>query len=265
MAGTYVLLCVVMFFAQGFLLFHPTSISDDEHARLEALPDVESLTIEVDGATLHGFFVHGSGAGPRPTVLYFAGNAQSVWRQVDRKRWVAAMGFNLVFVSYRGYDRSTGSPSGEALTADALAIYDAVVARDDVQADRVVTWGFSLGTGIATHVAHHRPVAGVLLMAPYDTLASVAAEQYPFLPVRPLFRHQIDSVASVSNVEAPGLVLHGDGDTVIPPAHGRALAEAWKGDARFVLLEGVGHNDISSHPNVRPESVAFLRRIQSAQ
>ena len=258
---TYVLLCVVMFVGQGFLLFHPTSIPDDEQARLEALPDVEPLRIEVDGATLHGFFVRGVGEGPRPTVLYFAGNAQPVWRQVEAKRWVAAMGFNLAFVSYRGYDRSTGSPSGETLTSDGVAIYEAVAKRADVDAARIVTWGFSLGTGVAVHVACNEAVAGVVLMAPYDSLASVAAAQYPFLPVRPLFRHEIDAAACAPRVTAPALVLHGDGDSVIATSHGEALVEAWGGQARFVRLDGVGHNDISSHADVQPEISAFLRPI----
>lgn len=259
LASTYALVCVVMFLAQSRLLFHPTSIPDEEHRRIEALSDVEALSVATDGETLEGFFLSGRGAGPRPTILYFGGNAQSVWRQVDAKRWVANMGFNLAFVSYRGYDRSTGDPSGDAITSDGLAIYDQLVERPDVDAQRVMTWGFSLGTGVATHVACNREVDGVILMAPYDTLASVAAAQYPFLPVRALFRHEIDSVACGSRVEAPALILHGDVDTTIEPSHGKTLADAWDGEARWVLLEGVGHNDISSHADVRPELTAFLQ------
>lgn len=250
-----------MFVAQRWLLFHPTSIPEDEHERLVALADVEALSIEVGEETLEGYFLRGRGEGPRPTVLYFGGNAQSVWRQVDAKRWVAQMGFNLAFVSYRGYDRSSGGPSGEAITSDALEIYDRVVERPDVDGSQVVTWGFSLGTGVATHVACHRPVRGVILMAPYDTLASVAADRYFFLPVRLLFRHEIDSVACGSKVSAPALVLHGDRDTTIAPSNGKALADAWGGEARWVLLEGVGHNDISSHAEVRPELSRFLERV----
>ena len=248
-----------MFLAQSRLLFHPTSITDDERTRIEALPGVELLSVPTADETLEGFFLSGAGEGPRPTILYFAGNAQSVWKQVEAKRWVADMGFNLAFVSYRGYDRSTGEPSGEAITSDGLAIYDQVVQRPDVDAARVLTWGFSLGTGVATHIACNRSVDGVILMAPYDTLASVAAAQYPFLPVRALFRHEIDSVGCGGNVDAPALILHGDADTTIAPSHGKNLADAWGGEVRWVLLEGVGHNDISSHPSVRPEQTSFLR------
>jgi len=262
LAVTYALLCLVMFLAQGFLLFHPTSIPDQEFERLEAMDDVETLSIDVDGAMLQGFFLHGRGDGPRPTVLYFGGNAQSVWRQVTAKRWAAAMGFNLAFVSYRGYDRSSGSASSDAFTQDALRIYDVLVQRPDVNADRIVTWGFSLGTGVATHVACNRAVAGVVLMAPYDTLASVAAAQYPFLPVRPLFRHQIDSLACAAKVDAPALILHGQADTVIAPEHGKALVDAWAGEAKWVPLDGVGHNDISSHAKVRPETAEFLASLR---
>ncbi|MBV1860285.1 MAG: alpha/beta hydrolase [Nannocystaceae bacterium] len=260
LAFTYVSICVLMFVAQSRLLFHPTSIPEVEHMRLEALPDVEALSLDVGGETLEGFFLAGRGDEPRPTILYFGGNAESVWRQVDEKRWVANIGFNLVVVSYRGYDRSTGSASGEAITSDALTVYDRVVERADVDAQRVLTWGVSLGTGVATHVACHRPVAGVILMAPYDTLASVAAAQYPFLPVRALFQHEIDSLACGAKIESPALILHGDLDTTIAPSHGKALADAWGGDAQWVLLKDVGHNDISSHADVRTELTTFLQR-----
>ena len=260
LASTYVLICVAMFVAQRWLLFHATSIPDDEHARLAARADVEVLEVEVRGAKLSGFFLAGRGEGPRPTILYFGGNAQSVWRQVDAKGWAAKLGFNLVFVAYRGYDRSTGEPSGEAITADALAVYDAVVPRPEVDPARVLTWGFSLGTGAAAHVACNRAVAGVILMAPYDTLGSVAAAQYPFLPVRALFRHEIDTLACAARAESPALIMHGDQDSTIAPSHGEAVAEAWGGTSRWVLLEGVGHNDISNHADVRPALTDFLAR-----
>lgn len=79
MGGLYLAMCAVMFVAQDELLFHPTSIPDDAYARIEARPDVEPLTVEVEGAVLQGFFLRGGGQEPRPTVLYFAGNAQPVW------------------------------------------------------------------------------------------------------------------------------------------------------------------------------------------
>ncbi len=259
LGGFYLAMCAVMFVAQDELLFHPTSIPDDEHERLEALEDVEVLSVEVEGATLQGFFRRGVGQGPRPTVLYFGGNGQSVWQQVERKRWVADMGYNLAFVSYRGYDRSTGSPSGEALTADALAVYDALVQRADVLDHQMLTWGFSLGTGMAVHVACNRPVAAVVLMAPYDTLASVAAGHYPFLPVRWLFQHEVDSVSCGAKVDAPALILHGEGDSTIPADHGKRLADAWGGEAKFVVLGGPGHNDLPSHHDARLEVAGFLR------
>lgn len=169
------------------------------------------------------------------------------------------MGFNMAFVSYRGYDRSSGTPSGDALTADGLKIYDAVAQRPDVQPDRIVTWGFSLGTGVATHVACNRPVAQVVLMAPYDTLASVAAEHYPFLPVRLLFRNEIDSLSCGARVDAPALILHGDGVRVVPSSHGEALSAAWGGESKFMLLGGVGHNDLPSHPDLQPAIAGFLQ------
>lgn len=254
----YGLICAVMFLAQGFLLFLPTEQTAEQAEVLRARPDVEPLRVSTDGVVLEGVMLRGQGPGPRPTVLYFGGNAEAVGRRVADRGWVREAGWNLVLVSYRGYDQSSGSPSAEALLADGLVVFDAIAQRPDVDPERVVAWGFSLGTGIATHLAWQRPLAGVILAAPYTRLSNIAAEQYPWLPVRALFRHEIDSESWAAEVTEPVLVLHGEQDTLITPAHSEHLAEVWSGPAQRLVLPAAGHNDLGHHAGLRPAVEAFL-------
>jgi uncharacterized protein len=257
LGATYVILCAAVYLLQGALLFMPTTLTDDE---LAARPsDVQPLAIPVDGAVLRGVLVPGRGEGPRPTLLYFGGNAERVrWRALDRG-WVRELGWNLALVSYRGYDDSSGSPSAEALLRDAVAIHDAVAARPDVDPQRIVAWGFSLGTGLAARVARERALTGVILAAPYARLSDIAADAYPWLPVRWLFRHEIDTLHDAPAITEPLLVVHGDDDTLIPPAHGRGLIDAWGGPARLVLVAAADHNDLGGHPELRTAVEVFLR------
>lgn len=254
---TYAVICGAVFLLQGALLFHPTSLDAAEPAE----PRGQPLELAVDGAVLRGVIVPGRGEGPRPTLLYFGGNAERVRQRARERGWVGELGFHQVFVSYRGYDDSTGSPSGAALLADAVAIHDAIAARPDVDRERIVVWGNSLGSGIAARVARERALAGAILVMPYARLSDIAADVYWWLPVRWLFRHEIDTLADAPAITDPVLVVHGRLDTLIPPAHGRRVAEAWGGPARLVLVDGAGHNDLGGRPELRAAVEAFLREV----
>lgn len=258
LGALYVAACLLLVAFEGVLLFHPTSLPESEAERLAALPGVEPLTIDVDGATLRGFFVAGEGEAPRPTVLYFGGNAEPVWRHVGAPATGSLRAYNRVYVSSRGYDRSSGDPSADALLADALAIHDHVAARDDVDPAAIVPWGLSLGSGQAVHVASERDVDRVILLAPYDRLANVAAGHYPLFPVRLLMRNDIDSASKAAGIHVPLLVVHGADDRVIPAAHGRALAARWSGPVELRLVPGAGHNDLTGRLETRSAIDDFL-------
>src|SRR5258706_1022683 len=142
--------------------------------------------VAADGTRLRGWIVKGSAA-PAPAVIYFGGNAEEVsWTLAD-PRWPRES--TIVGLNYRGYGASEGAPGEPALTADALAIYDAVVRREDIDPRRIVVFGRSLGTAIAAHLAAERPVAGALLVSPFDSMTAVRKAHYPFLPVSLLLRH----------------------------------------------------------------------------
>lgn len=265
LAAIYLVVCAAVFLLQDSLVFHPTtSDTEDAPARSAAYAE-HPLEVAVEGAVLRGVLVPGVGQSPRPTLLYFGGNAERVRRRAHDHGWVRELGWNLVLVSYRGYDDSTGSPSAQALLEDAVAVYDAVAARPDVDRDHIVAWGNSLGTGFAARVARERELAGVILVMPYARLSDIAADLYPWLPVRWLFRHEIDTLHDAPGITEPMLVVHGENDALIPPDHGRRLVQAWGGPARLELVPGATHDDLGARPELRAAVEAFLReRLPSA-
>ena len=107
-------------------------------------------------------------------------------------------------------------------------------------------------------LAAARPMAGVILVSPYDSIVRVAGHHYPVLPVSLMLRHRFDSIAHAPGLDVPLLCLAAEYDNVIPPAHAARLVEAWKGARKFRVLPGAGHNDISGHPDYWREVGAFL-------
>ena len=180
----------------------------------------------------------------RRVVLYFHGNGEVLAWLVPRFREITADGTGLVAMSDRGYGGSTGSPSESALLRDAAAAYDFARARYD--AERIVVWGFSLGSGVAVPVAAEHPVGGLILEAPYTSITDLAARAFPFLPVRPFVRDSFHSDERIARVTAPLLIMHGAQDPVIPIGLGERLFALAHEPKQFVRFPEGGHNDLGN-------------------
>src|SRR3954447_22002211 len=118
----------------------------------------------------------------RPVILYFPGNGDYLAGRVSRLKAMTADGTGLVALSYRGYAGSSGSPSEDGLLRDAAAAYAFTIAR--YAAERIVAWGFSLGTGVAVATASEHQIGKLILEAPYTSTVDVAATTFWFVPVR---------------------------------------------------------------------------------
>jgi hypothetical protein len=202
----------------------------------------EEFRVEtIEGVTLHGWLARGAGSAPRPLVIYFGGNAEEVSWLLDRID--AFAGWTVALINYRGYGRSEGRPSQRALFADALAVYDRLVQRPDVDQRRIVAMGRSLGSGIAVHLASQRPLAGVILVSPFDSATAVARSHYPLLPDWVL-GSLYNSAAVAARIVVPLQMIVAEDDDVIPPVHSRRLYEVWGGTKQSVSIAGAGHNDL---------------------
>jgi pimeloyl-ACP methyl ester carboxylesterase len=225
---------------QEKLIFFPQPLLDTAHLPAHAQPlDL----VAGDGTRLHGFRVPGARQ-PAPALIYFGGNAEEISWTLSDRRW--PRDWTLVGVNYRGYGRSGGTPGERALVDDALALFDAVAAMPDVDRSRIVVVGRSLGSGVAVRVAAERPVAGAVLISPYDSLVEIGRKHYPWLPVSWLLRHRFDGIASAKAAKAPLLTIVGGDDSIIESARSKALHDAWSGPKSWVSVERAGHNDVGA-------------------
>lgn len=215
-----------------------------------ALPNTaERLTLATqEGDVLRGVRIPGQD--PKcPTLLGFPGNA---WNSDSMALFLhhIAPEHDVVVYHYRGYGPSTGTPSARALTADAGAIHDSLDGQ-------VVAIGFSLGSGVAAHLAGTRQLQNVILVTPFDSLKKVAADTLPYLPVRWVFQHEIAAADALSSYDGPMTLLMATKDNVIPAARTRCLARALP-DATLVQIAS-GHNDVYTAPEFVPTLRNALR------
>jgi uncharacterized protein len=229
----YALACLGLYLAQRSLIFYP------QPRRFGA--DSSILRMQLNGAQLE--VSARQLAGPE-AVIYFGGNAEDVSGSLPSLT-AAFPDQALYLLHYRGYGGSAGKPSQEALFADALALFDKLHA----QHPQITVIGRSLGSGVAVHLASVRPVARLVLVTPYDSIAELAAQQFPVFPVRFLLTDKFESWRYAPKVSAPTTIVAAENDEVIPRASSEQLLTRFApGVARFVLIPDAGHNTISGSP-----------------
>jgi pimeloyl-ACP methyl ester carboxylesterase len=237
----YGAICVLLYADQDNLIFYRV-VNDP---RLAQSKSANRISIEVDGATLEGWWTENPAATNNRTLIYFGGNGEDILYTADAASRINAR--RMLVTNYRGYGESTGKPSEQALFADALEIYDYVAMQPNTTAQDVIVMGRSLGSGVAVHLAKHRSVRSVVLVTPYDSMTAVAKENYPYLPVDALLKHRFSSIDLAPSMKTPALILAAQDDDVIPPAHAQKLFAAWAGPKSIHILENVGHNDIEKN------------------
>jgi fermentation-respiration switch protein FrsA (DUF1100 family) len=172
-------------------------------------------------------------------VLFLHGTPSTLPDTVWRLSELRNSGLGVMAIDYRGYGGSTGTPSEFGLRADARAAFDFIHAA--APAARVTVFGESLGTGIAVALARERPVAGVLLNAPYASVRRLFELRGPPLPYRLLLADQYDSEALIGGIGVPLMILHGTADENIPVGEARRLYAAAREPKTMIEIEGAGH------------------------
>jgi fermentation-respiration switch protein FrsA (DUF1100 family) len=233
------LLAAIVPTLQRKLMYFPdTTYFTPERAGLKGVS--EEVLKTPDGARVLAWY--GPAKPGQPTLLYFHGNAGSLETRTERIRKYAARGVGIFMMTYRGFGGSTGHPSEAANVADAMLAYDRLVAKG-VAARDIIVYGESLGTSVAVQVAAVKPVAGIVLDAPYTSMVDLAALHHPFIPGRWFMTDRYETYRHIASVTAPLLIIHGEADDIVPVEMGRKIYALAPGEKTLKTFRGAGHAD----------------------
>jgi fermentation-respiration switch protein FrsA (DUF1100 family) len=180
----------------------------------------------------------------KPVILFFHGNGDILAWRVPWFREMIAGGAGLVALSFRGYAGSSGTPTEAGLLQDAAAAY--AFAHQRYSPERIVVWGFSLGTGPAVALAANQRIGKLILESPYTSIADVAAAAFPFIPVRWFVHDAFHSDRRIADVAAPVLIMHGGRDRTIPIRFGERLYALAHDPKQMVRFPDGGHDDLDN-------------------
>lgn len=247
---------------QERLLFHPVPLSASYP--LARQPGVVERRFVVEGAELSA--LHLQLPDPRGVVLFLHGNAGNLAGWFGDTTLYRDAGFDVLMPDYRGYGKSTGRITSEAqLRADVRAVWAAVAPQ--YAGRRVVVLGQSMGSALAAGLAldmEQGTLPGpapdlTVLVSPYRSVAALAAEWYPWVPAA-LLRYPLRTEDAVVRLRSPLLLIHGQADALIAPAHSEALF-ALAPQARLVRIPLAGHNDLDRFPAYRQALAAALAAL----
>jgi pimeloyl-ACP methyl ester carboxylesterase len=209
-----------------------------------------TLELPRDGTTLRGWLLHPDAG---RALLYLGGNGERVEDRLgDLERWFPRHAVHVL--AYRGYGASDGSPSEDALVADAVALFD--LASPDGRPVDVI--GRSLGSGVAVRLAVRRPVERLALVTPFDSVAAVAHDTVRLLPRWFPLTDRFDSLGVADDLTCPVLVVRAEQDEMIRAPRTARLVAALGERAQEVVLIGRGHNDVQDDPSYGATLRSFL-------
>ena len=268
-------------FVISLVLVGCSSITIGEEEVFYPKSSVTPETFDVDGVTLNNRFLpvtdsvtinawHLTQPEAPVTVLFFGGNGFYLVQSRGYLRALTRPQANALLWDYRGYGRSEGAPGVEAFRHDALKLYDYLVDEKGVDPERLVVWGHSLGSFLATHVAQQRSVAGVVLENPATNVDGWVDHLIPWyvrlflgVDVDPALKAE-DNVARVRSLDAPLVVVAGKEDNVTDPAMAKQLyKKAGSAEKTFVLVPDGGHNDLYEEADVQKAYADLVDRIVS--
>ena len=206
------------------------------------LTGINEITLKTtDGERLQAWYLP---AKPdQPTLLFFHGNGGSIAGRVDRLAFYQQQGFGALFVSYRGYGTSTGSPDQDGLINDALASHNWLV-EQNIAAEKIILVGESLGAGVAAQLAIRRPVRALIMEAPFTSTVDVARATYWWLPLDFLMKDKFETIAIIDQIKVPVLIVHGEHDEITSVEQGKQLFVKANAPKTLKIIKDGTHNGI---------------------
>lgn len=255
-------------------LIYPSSMNDgrgycatpDEYD----MPDFETvyLTTE-DGETLHAYSLKHDPKLPNytnKTVLVLSPNAGNIGHALP----IIAMFYNNfhynVFVySYRGYGKSTGTPSEKGIKLDTKAVMKHIASDEQFLQSSLVLYGRSLGGAVAIYIASKMQgaVQGLILENTFLSIPKTVPHIFPFLKYFTVFVHQrweSEKIVSTIPSSVPVLFFSARQDEIVPPSHMDTLYRLSQSqDKTFFRYEQSQHNDTVAQPEYWERVQDFIK------
>lgn len=250
----YILICVGLYFFQEKLLFFPDKL--DKSFKFSFAQPFDEVNIKTnDGKSINGLLFKTDSS--KGLVFYLHGNAGSLDNWGDVARRYTDLNYNVFILDYPGYGKSEGAIQSKTQLFNVIqTAYDQMKQR--FREDSIVVLGYSIGTGLAAHLAATNHPKLLILQAPYYSLTDMMRHTYPIIPTF-LLKYKFQTNEYLKECKMPVVIFHGDQDEVIYYGSSLKLKSEFKPGDTLITLKGQGHNDMTDNPDYISEIKTILR------
>lgn len=239
-SAVILILGLFIYFFQHKFFFHPEKLPPDFKFAYDNLKAEEKTVEPEPGAKIN--YLHFQVDEPKGVVIYLKGNTKSIkgWGKfaIDFTR----LGYEVIMMDYRGFGKSTGKRTVEAMKRDSQFIYDIV--KNEFSEEKIVVYGRSLGGGFAARLASKNNPRLLILTSPLYSLLRTVHRYLPFMPAKPFLRYNIPTFQYLKNVHCPIKIIHGSDDRLVPISTAVDLSEINPALTRLYVILGAGHINI---------------------
>ncbi|HYE54121.1 MAG TPA: alpha/beta fold hydrolase [Chitinophagaceae bacterium] len=235
----YLLLILIIYLVQEKFIFKPEKLKPGFEYKYD-VPFRELFFDVAPGVNINGLHFHRPA--PAGLILYFHGNTRSIKGWAKYARDFYRYNYDVVLVDYRGFGKSTGKRSEQAMLSDMQFVYDRL--KEQYPEDHLVLYGRSMGSGFATKLAADNHPRYLILDAPYYSFSKVVERFLPILPVRLVLRYHLRTDKWIRMVRCPVYIIHGTHDWLIPIRHSENLQKVNPQKITLIRIHGGGHNNL---------------------
>ena len=233
------MLMLVVYLIQEKFIFKPEKLKPGFEYKYDV--PFRELFFDVEpGVQINGLHFHRPS--PSGLILYFHGNTRSIKGWAKYAKDFYRYNYDVVLVDYRGFGKSTGKRSEQAMLNDMQFVYDEL--KRQYPEDHLILYGRSMGSGFATKLAADNHPRYLILDAPYYSFSKVVERFLPILPVRLVLRYHLRTDKWIRRVSCPVYILHGTRDWLIPIRHSMNLQKANPKKITLIRIYNGGHNNL---------------------
>ena len=228
---------ITLYTIQDRLIYYPDKFYTAPDGHLSVFQ--ENIIDAKDNNPILTWYVKGKKN--KPVILFFHGNSGQIAKFASHLLYFVARNYTVIMMEYRGFGAITVPGGQKEFFEDSMSVYDWLKEQGY---EKIIVYGYSLGTSLAVNVAAHRQTEGLILTAPFSSMRILVKEKH--IPLASLLlKDSYDSLSVMKNIQTPTLIIHGKEDKLIPDHHSKMLYDASESTRKsLIFLENEDHASI---------------------
>lgn len=248
---------IAFYYLQDYILFQPEKVAADSTYPFKQ-PHKDFSIVVNENSTINIIQFLSTATVTKGVVLYFHGNRKNISWYARFAPYFTDRGYEIWMLDYPGYGKSTGVFSEQQLYDWALEVYK--LARPRYPPDKIIIYGKSMGTGIATYLASIRNCRHLILETPYWDFPSVVKPYLPIYPLGRMMHLKIPTHDYLEKVDDPVTIFHGTNDWIVRYSNAERLEALLKKGSELVTVKGGSHNNLFQFPVVLQKLDTILNK-----